>query len=148
MALKYALAAAVLAVSPLLANETGHPTTEMVLPAASPKGISAKEMAVLKKLYRWSKEDTIPKSYTLSELHKIIDDCADNTLEREDYDYQVRKVAMALMVVGDKAFAKELDGRAVSVQKEAAQMLKRLWKKYKLRYPATEAIANAALQSE
>lgn len=128
------------------AQEGTGPQTEAweALPVpATKEGVSAREMEVLKKHYKWKKSDQLPKGYTLKELYTIMDDSADNTLEMEDYDWQLRKLVVALMVVGDKAFAKELDGRAVPIQKEALQMLTPLWEKYKLHYPKTEELAAA-----
>ncbi len=119
---------------------------EVLTVPATKEGVNARELEVLKKHYKWKKSDEFPKGYTLEELYKIMDDSTDNTLELEDYDWQVRKLVVALMVVGDKAFAKELDGRAVPVQKEAITMLAPLWEKYKLHYPEVEQLAAAIKQ--
>jgi len=107
------------------------------------EGLSPREKEVLRKHYQWKKGESLPTAYSLEELHRIMDDSADNTLELEDYDWQVRKLVIALMVTGDRRFAKELDGRAVPVQKEAITMLRPLWEKHQLRYPEVEEIAAA-----
>lgn len=110
--------------------------------------VSPAEMQVLVKHYRWKKDGEFLVNPSLEEICKVMDDCADNTLELEDYDWQARKAVALLMVIGDKRFAKELDGRAVSVQREVVLMIKPLWEKYGLRYPETERIAAALKYAE
>ncbi|HWL54545.1 MAG TPA: hypothetical protein VNQ90_19045 [Chthoniobacteraceae bacterium] len=135
------------AAMPLQAGqETGKPPGKAAAEAA--EGVSPKEMAILRKHYQWKKDETLPADYSLEALLKVMDDSADNTLELEDYDWQARKLVIALMVVGDQRFAKELDGRAVPVQREAITMLAPLWEKYGLHYPEVQEIAAAMARLE
>jgi len=139
---------AILATAPLLPAQTEADPPQKNVAAEAAKGVNPKEMGVLIKHYQWKKDEALPREYSLEALLKVMDDSADNTLELEDYDWQARKLVVALMVVGDRRFAKELDGRAVPVQKEAITMLAPLWEKYALHYPEVQEIAAALRRSE